>query len=298
MKSLQCRRVAIRLLALLAFTWFALSGLVSYGLSHRIAPPRDEPIPKALRSFVTAHRLRSSDGLEFGSWYAEGREDGASIVLLHGNWGGRSQLSEELVDLHLAGHSVLAVTMRAHGDSEGSENDIGYSARHEVVRAVAFLREARPGRPIAIFGSSMGAAAALHAAGELGDDVDAYILSAPYADLREAGRRRIHRYLPPGLRHLAELGLRVWSPVFFPDIDRTRPVDAAARVHAEARLLVLVGAEDDRAPPEDARAILTTIGRGRLVLFPGLSHVSLHDGDHRRWLENVLPFLDHVAGLR
>ena len=56
----------------------------------------------------------------------------------------------------------------------------------------------------------------------------------------------------------------------------------------------MVGAEDDRAPPSDSEEILSHLARGRLVEFPGLSHVSLHSGDRELWLSTVLPFLDEV----
>ena len=62
---------------------------------------------------------------------------------------------------------MLLITLRAHGDSTGALNDIGFGARHDVVAAIDFLERCRPGRPIVVHGASLGAAAALFASAEL-----------------------------------------------------------------------------------------------------------------------------------
>ncbi len=85
--------------------------------------------------------------------------------------------------------------MRAHGDSSGEFNDIGYSARLDVVAAVEFLERRRPARPILIHGTSLGAAAATFAAEELGHRVHGYVLECPYRDLRTAVWNRAEKAL-------------------------------------------------------------------------------------------------------
>jgi pimeloyl-ACP methyl ester carboxylesterase len=257
-------------------------------------PQHEEPIPDALRGIVEPYRFLSGDGSGIGAWYAEGNPEGASVLLVHGNWGSRSQLAGELLDLHGAGHSVLSITVRAHGDSDGFESDVGYGARLDVLRGVEFLRGERPGKAIVVYGASMGAAAALHAARALGSTVRAYVLAAPYASLREAVRRRCARYLPPGLDSFAYATLSLWAPWVLPHIDR-RPVDAARSIPESVPVLAIVGEEDDRAPPSDAAAILANVRSGRLVTFPGLSHVSLHEGDPERWRGVVLPFVARLG---
>jgi alpha/beta superfamily hydrolase len=63
--------------------------------------------------------------------------------------------------------TVLAISLHAHGDSTGEINDVGWSARHDVTAAVAFLQRECPKQPVYIVGGSLGAAAAIFAAGEL-----------------------------------------------------------------------------------------------------------------------------------
>ena len=52
------------------------------------------------------------------------------------------------------GWTVLPITVRAHGDSEGRRNDFGWSARHDVEAAVSYL-EARTEAPIVVLGISL-----------------------------------------------------------------------------------------------------------------------------------------------
>lgn len=292
------RKAARRVLVALAigFVVFVASAFgVAYALSHRLAGPSAEPVPPELARVVVPMRLRTVDGLTLGAWYSEGAASGASIVLAHGNGASRSRLAETMLEFRASGHSTLAVTMRAHGDSEGDENDVGFHASRDVAAAVARMRSLRPGAPILVYGESMGAAAALFASHRLGDGVAGYVLVAPYAELDAAVERRVARYLPPGLSHLAFAGLRMVAPIVLPDLDRIRPVDAARGVPRSVPVLVLVGTDDDRAPPSDAEAIRARVRRGCVVRFPGLSHESLRRGDVARWRASVLPFVASAA---
>ena len=70
-----------------------------------------------------------------------------------------------------ADFNVLAITFRAHGDSTGQTHDFGWSERLDVIAAVRFLQEEFPQQPVYIQGRSLGAAAAIFAAGELKEEV-------------------------------------------------------------------------------------------------------------------------------
>ena len=86
------------------------------------------------------------------------------VLLLHGNGESRQQMLPVLQILTDAHFTVLAISLRAHGDSTGEINDIGWSARHDVTAAVASLQRECPQQSIFIVGRSLGAAAAIFAA--------------------------------------------------------------------------------------------------------------------------------------
>jgi pimeloyl-ACP methyl ester carboxylesterase len=220
-----------------------------------------------------------------GAWFAAGRAERSPVVLLHGNGGTRADCLDLAEFLVKAGHPVLLVTLRAHGDSTGERNDFGYSARHDVVAAVSWLEQNFPRRPV-VWGRSLGAATALFAAGELGERVGGYVLECPYRDLRTAVRNRTRVHLPWPADRVAYAGLALTAPLVLGDVDRISPLDAAAGVPPSVPVLILAGENDQLATPEEAKAIGERIGpRAEVVVFAGAGHVDLHLIDLARYRE-------------
>ena len=129
---------------------------VAYRLTRRAQPPFPEPFPAADWGKFEPHRLKTIDGQEIGAWLVVGSGDAASILLIHGIGASRSACLSRAKILATQGCSVLMISLRAHGDSTGEFNDMGYGARHDVVAAVEFLERQRPGKPIVVHGLSMG----------------------------------------------------------------------------------------------------------------------------------------------
>lgn len=263
---------ALIALVLLGLAWLA-SGLGAAALlTTRHGLPADEPAPPGFESV----RLSTSDGLAIGAWLRPVAEPRAAVVMVHGNGSSRSALADEARALSEHGLTVMPVTLRAHGDSDGWRNDIGWSARLDVVAAVDYLRALTPETPVFVHGKSLGAAAAIFAAPELGDRVAGYVLVAPYSDLDLAVERRVDRYLPPGMSTLAYGALWVGGRALLPDADSIAPVQAAARFPPNARALIVAGGADASAPPSAARAIARAMpGGARVVVLEGEGHAGV-----------------------
>jgi pimeloyl-ACP methyl ester carboxylesterase len=273
-------------------SWLLVSFAVAHRLTQRKRAPFPEPAPRVSWGRLEEHRLTSSDGQRIGAWYAPGRDDAPSILFLHGNKGSRSHcLGRAEILAGEGGCSVLLISLRAHGDSTGDVNDIGYSARHDVVAGVEFLRARRPGKPVIVFGVSLGAAAAAFAAEELGDRVQGYILESPYQDLKTAVWHRTEASLPPILDFTAYLGLRIAALLLVPNLDAIAPVRAVDHIPAATPVLIMAGGADDLARPEDARALFDHVrSHGRLEIFPGATHRDLVDVDPGRYRRLILDF--------
>lgn len=285
------QRIAIASLALLG-AW-ALSGVVAATLLVRRARA---PFPENAPPGFGPLRLHTSDGVEIGGWFARAATPRASVVLVHGNGSSRTHLEGDARQLLAMGVSVLSITLRAHGDSGGERNNLGLDARLDVAAAVEHLHQQQPGVPVLVYGKSLGAAAALFAAGSLGERVSGYVLVAPFATLRLAVERRTQRYLPPGLDRLAYAALLLGSYVALPELDQIEPARAAGQMPRHIPVLIFAGAADDRAPPSDARRIIASLTRARVVVVPGAGHDDLALGEATEAMRSALDrFLDDVA---
>jgi pimeloyl-ACP methyl ester carboxylesterase len=282
---------------LLVVLWLLISLLFVYSLTRRPHAPFAEPAPTVSWGTFEEHRLRTSDGETLGAWLLHGPADGPSVLILHGNRGCRRDGLLAAEFFAGQGCSVLLVSLRAHGDSTGTVNDFGYSARHDVVAAVEFLEKERPGRRLLVDGTSMGAAAAIFAAGELRERVSGYILESPYRDLHRAVRNRTALYLPPVLDHVAYAGVLLVGPLVLADVERISPLNHVEDIPPSVPVLFLSGTNDERANPDEARELCDRIaGHARLVLFEGAGHGCLIRADPERYRAAVTPLL-HEAGV-
>jgi hypothetical protein len=131
--------MGLLLTALMLTLWLLACLVVAYRLTRRPQPPFAEPLPTADTGRFESHRLKTIDGQEIGAWFVPGAEDAASVLLIHGIGASRSACLSRAKILATQGCSVLMITLRAHGDSTGDFNDMGYSTRQDVVAAVEFL---------------------------------------------------------------------------------------------------------------------------------------------------------------
>lgn len=289
------RRWARRILVLSAVgvaCWLLSSYVAAYRLTHRRHPRFAEPAPRVDWGVVEEHRFRTRDGESIGAWYVDAAGESPAVVLLHGHGGSRRNSLGTAETLARAGIPTLMISMRAHGDSTGDFNDVGLGARGDVVAAVEFLERRRPGRPIVLMGISMGSAAAIFAAAELGDRVHGYILEAPYRNLRVAVRNRTRAYLPMPLDWVAFQGLQVMAPLMIGDVDAIAPERAIGGIPAAVPVLILAGDGDPLARPEEARLLFESVrDHARLEFFRSDGHRPLAPSDPGRYRDLLLAFL-------
>jgi len=289
-------RRALAFAALAVAAWLLASYAAVYRLTRRSGPYRPEPVPPVVWGEITPFRLGTPDGEDLGAWFVPGRPGPPPVLLLHGNGGCRSACLREAELIAGTGSPVLLISFRAHGDSTGEVNDFGYAARRDVAAAVDWLWARDPGRPVVCWGRSLGAAAAVFAAPELGDRVGGYILECPYQDLRTATRNRTRMHLPPVLDFVAYAGFSAVAPAVLPDAEAVSPLKAAARVPAAARVLILAGGEDRRATPDEARALAGALGdRAELVVIGKGDHLRLSEADPATYRDAVTGFLDRCG---
>jgi pimeloyl-ACP methyl ester carboxylesterase len=274
--------------------------------------------PRAVRFQAWIHR--TSEGLDLPVWDVTGeRADGPLAVLSHG-WGESkiTTLPRLGVLLPLCSRIVLW-DMPGHADAPGTCR-LGTREADELVRLVRSLREPAggvaesPGRPLVLWGFSLGAGVSLAAAAKLCSEQTAdapgpaaslpgmaVIAEAPYALPATPARRVLMlRGLPwrlnlgPALGALGVLwGLGPWWGRAGSAFDRREQ----ARRLGPTPVLVLAPEHDEVCPIEDARAIAAAAS-GRLVVVPGATHTRVWtDPAPRRAAEReVHAFIESLRG--
>ncbi|MHB1555874.1 MAG: alpha/beta hydrolase [Isosphaeraceae bacterium] len=277
--------------------WLGISSLIAYKLTHRLSVRADEVAPTLAWGRIESHWLKTADGEDVGAWYVEGRPDAPGVLVVHGHKGKRVNSLSRAELFASWGYAVLMITVRAHGDSSGDFDDIGYGARNDVIAGVSFLESRRPGRPVIVDGTSMGAAAAIFAGRDLGRRVRGYLLESLYRDLRTAVWNRVEAALPPLLDLAAYAGLNLVAPLFLPHLDEIAPIKAITGIPEDVHVLILSGTGDELARVHEARALHEKVAaHGRLVLFPGSGHGDLFRSRPELYRRTVREFCGEVVG--
>lgn len=213
-------------------------------------------------------------------WIPAGRaaEEGKCVVLLHGYADAKVGAIAWAPGWHALGFHVLALDLRAHGESGGAHCTGGFFERHDVEQVIGQLRSQRPAqtRAVVLFGASMGAAVAAGAAA-LRDDVAAIVMESPYADFRAAATAHMDLLgLPGGAFPAAALKLaEAWSGARFDDV---RTADLVRQLRCAVMVITPAGdpfLEPSQLAAIEAAAAARPRGARRFVLWrvEGASHL-------------------------
>ncbi len=164
-------------------------------------------------------------------WIPHPAANGKCVLLIHGYGDAKVGAIAWAPMWHSLGYHILAIDLRAHGESEGRFTTAGYFERHDVSQILDQLRAAMPTetRSIVLFGASLGAAVAL-ATAQIREDVAAVILESPYVTYRRAvlAHAQIQNLLPG--RWLQPLAIRWAQQMSGSEVDAVSPVDLIARI--------------------------------------------------------------------
>ena len=224
---------------------------------------------------------RTGRSLHLAAWWIPAREpSSATAVLLHGYADAKVGAIAWAPPLHEVGLNVLAVDLRAHGESDGTLCTGGAAEAMDLTQVIDQLLARRPERTgqLVLFGASLGAAVAAAVAAAR-EDVSAVVLESPFASYRRAVRAHARLVgLPGGLIlsaavKMAELACGV-------RFDAARPVDRIRQIRCPT--LVILGDDDllldsaDVALLRDAVAAQSVAGSG-VWDVPGAGHLlALH----------------------
>ena len=177
----------------------------------------------------------ASDGMACRHlWWPPKDRSAAVVALFQGNAGHAGHRIDKFAPLVGAGQGLLLVGYRGYGGNPGRPNQAGLIA--DAAAAVAWLEERAGGRPIVLYGESLGAAVAIQLAVE--GHGDALVMECPFDKLASAAARRypwlpVRNMLRDPWDSLAIVG-RLRQPLLWlhGSEDRITPLDLGERLYA------------------------------------------------------------------
>jgi pimeloyl-ACP methyl ester carboxylesterase len=182
------------------------------------------------------------------------------VILLHGYADAKVGAIAWAPTWQALGYHVLALDLRAHGESEGRYCTAGFYERHDVSQVIDQFRAQRPAetRELVLFGVSLGAAVAA-ATAVMRDDLDAVILECPYPDYELAAAAHAAILGAPGAP-LQRWALQLAQRIARADFAAVRPVDLIPRVPCP---LMIVRGEADVFIDDDHAALVEAAAKAR-----------------------------------
>ncbi len=268
-------------------------------------------------------RFAARDGLSlYEQFWLPAGEPRATVVVIHGVTEHGGRYAKLAHDLNCRGYAVHTMDLRGHGRSDGDRILIRRFDEHldDVELLLARVAERQAGKPLFLFGHSMGGAIVALLAATRQPQAQGLILSAP-AVIVAGGVFPVLRRLAavvsvvwPTLR-LVHLGCGFLSRdpavveefrndplVFhggFPVRTAAEILRAAGRLqtaagHLTLPLLVLHGTGDRVTDPRGSRLLVARAGSTdkTLRLYPGLYHELLSEPEREQVLADLLAWLD------
>jgi alpha-beta hydrolase superfamily lysophospholipase len=249
--------------------------------NHIVALPKDLPVERVAFS--------SKSGATIRGWIVSGETNRGVVILQHGIHGDKSMLVGRAKLVSQAGYTVLLFDFQAHGESIGDEITFGYLESLDSQAAVEFVKKRFPGKPVAIIGVSLGAAAAVLAKPSL--DVQALVLEMMYPTIEDATKDRIEIRLGAFGRCLSPL-LTAQIPWHAGCSEKDlRPIDAVADI-LTPKLFIAGTADLNTKFSEAERIFANAAGPKNFVAVDGARHQDLFRYAPEQYRTNVLDFLD------
>lgn len=236
--------------------------------------------------------VRTPDGIRLHSWLVKaGGQAGGTVVYLHG-------VADCKIDGILAarflrdhGYNVFLYDSRRHGESDGQYCTYGYFEKHDLVAVIDYLRSRSDlaGSPVALFGTSMGAAVAIQAAA-IDPRIRAVIAENSFATLRSIFDDYQRRMIKLPFHYLRNLVIKRSELMARFRANDVSPLEAVANLSIP--LLIVAGERDELINAEYSRRLFAAAPEPKeFYAIPGASHSDTWAVGGREYEERILSFL-------
>lgn len=236
--------------------------------------------------------LTSADGAEIAAWYMPS-QNGAAIIMQHGYKANREEMLDEAAMMIRHGYGVIAVDLRAHGESDGQAISFGMYELQDVDAAYRYLL-ARPDvdpERIGMLGNSMGASIAILYAAQ-NPQIKAVVSVSAFASLQDE--------IATGVRHFTGLPPFPFAPMiqYFAEQETgLRASQIAAIDHigeiSPRPVFILQGGADTAIPVDSGQRLYDAAGEPRELWYaPQTGHVAFARDFPAEYEQRVAAFFD------
>jgi pimeloyl-ACP methyl ester carboxylesterase len=279
-----------------------MAGAQVYQVTHPARQPELALNLAATLSKAEDVAFKSTDGVQLKGWLFHGAAGNAPVLVCHDLGESKNAVINIAIALNNAGFTVLAFDFRGHGGSGGDVSTLGIQEARDVLGAVDFVaglpKQDVDARKIGIFGSGMGAHAAVLAATER-PALRVLVLDGLWPDARFTLMQHVFADWPWGERHLGTLPGALFPWIAGASIDDGRAADVLPVL--AGRDLLLVAPAGDRRLDESMKAMYATLPERRdsernLITLPATRASGLGADDLARYHERVLSFFRSRLG--
>ena len=247
----------------------------------------------------TVRDARSGGTIRLAAWWIPATTlSDKTVLILHGYADAKVGGIAWAPTWQALGWNVLAIDLRAHGESGGEYCTAGFYERDDIDQVIDALRQEKPAdtHRIAIFGVSLGAAVACAVAARR-QDIAAVVLDSPYADYLSAVESHGRRTAMP-LEHFHRYAYRVAECISGACFDDVRPAKLLPTIPAP--VLVIHGAAEAFVSADQIDQIHLALAQrpngspSEHVIVPNAPHVMALRVDPTGYAAALRDFLSHV----
>ena len=236
-------------------------------------------------------QLTTHGGIKLEAWYIKADSAKGTVILFHGLNSNKGNVLLEAFTFNSLGYNTMLVDTRAHGNSEGIANTIGYKESEEVKLAYDHVLK-RGERNIVLWGMSLGAVMIAKAIWQYDIQPQKIILEMPFDRLQDHIRARARISGFPG--EPFGFFVTLWTGV---EQGYWGYAHKTSRYLKKVNCPVLLqwGNNDEYVLRKEVDKLFSAIGlpSKKLEVYDGAGHGPLLAYDEERWTKKVNDFLEN-----
>jgi uncharacterized protein len=238
--------------------------------------------------------ITTADGLNLVAWYVPPtREDGASIIFIHGHASNRSHYLSRAEIFAEDGYGMLFMELRNNGTSDGEFTTMGLLEAQDVQTAFDFLIQQPSVNTdrIALYGHSMGGATAIMAFRDI-PQTRVLISEAAYSSLADNIHARIVRDLPLPPFVFPQMIVGFGGMLTGENLFDVRPIEDIQHLHGRPVLLIH-GTNDGVVPFINGERLFAAAHEPKeFWIIEGANHGASFEVSAEEYDAHIIPFLE------